>query len=292
MNKRYLGIVLAISSAVSFGLMPLVTKMLYAMGGNPIDILFYRNVLIGGVVLAVALLRGQSLKLTGKSYLLVFGASFLGHYATTILLFYSYYLIPSGMATTIHFSYPILVSVGAILLLKRPGNRWQYLALSLSAVGIALLFELSGGLRWQGILLSLASAVTYAAYILLIERAARRIQSPLQVAFYLNVFGSFCFGLHGFTVGAIDFNYDWQMWLWLVGFAVLVGLGGSFLMQLAIGYIGGQNAAIISTFEPITSIVIGVLLLAEVVTVKMAVGMALIIAAALIVIVVEGRSRN
>ncbi len=289
MNKKHIGIVLAIISAVIFGIMPLLTKLLYAMGGNPISILFYRNLFITALLGFVVAFQRKSLRLTGKAYLLLFGGAFLGLYVTTTLLFSSYYSIPSGMATTIHFSYPILVAVGSIFLAQRRKQLLKYVALLISAIGIALLFELSGAVNWHGIVLSFGSAITYAFYILLIEYSQLKALDAIVVAFYFNLFSTLTFGAHGLVSGEIGYAYAPQMWLLLVVFALLIGIGGSFFLQVAVVYIGGQSASIISTFEPITSILVGIWLLAEVVTPKMALGMALIIIAALIVIVLEGR---
>ncbi len=290
MNKKRLGIVLAVSSAVVFGIMPLMTKLLYQMGGNPVSIPFYRNFFISILLGFVVVAKRQPLKLSGKTYLLLFVASFFGLYITTMFLYLSYYSIPSGMATTIHFSYPILVSVGSIFLVRRRNQLLKYLALLISAIGMALLFEISAAVDWHGIVLSLISAITYAIYILLIEHSSLRTANPLVVAFYLNIFTTLTFGVHGMISGQISISYAPQTWLMMVGFALLIGIGGSFFIQLAIGYIGGQSAAIISTFEPITSIVIGILLLNEALTTKMTIGMTLIIVAALMVIIIEGGS--
>ncbi len=290
LNKKRLGIVLAVCSAIVFGIMPLMTKLLYQMGGNPVSIPFYRNFFISILLGFVVIAKRQPLKLSGKTYLLLFVAAFFGLYITTMFLYLSYYSIPSGMATTIHFSYPIIVSVGGIFLLKQRKQWLKYLALLISAVGLTLLFELSADVDWRGIALSLISAVTYAIYILQIEHSALRDVNPLVVAFYLNIFTTLTFGVHGLISGQISINYSPETWLLLIGFALIIGIGGSFFIQLAVGYIGGQSAAIISTFEPITSIIIGVLLLDEVIKAKMAIGMALIIAAALMVIILEGRA--
>ncbi len=196
------------------------------------------------------------------------------------------------MATTIHFLYPVLVSMGSIVILKRAKQPLMYLALLFSVIGIALLFEVSAQANWRGIVLSFLSAVTYAAYILMIEYSVLKILKPLVVAFYLNLFATLTLGTHGILTHSIAIDYSVDTWLILIVFALLVGIGGSIFMQLAIGYIGGQSAAILSTFEPITSIVIGLFLLSERLTVKMMFGMALIIIAALIVIVVEGRAER
>ncbi len=292
MKLKKRGIVLAIMSAVIFGIMPFMTKLLYTKGGNPISIPFYRNLFILIVLCVTVIIKRESLKLPFKTYAILFIASFFALHLTTLFLFIAYYSIPSGMATTIHFLYPILVSVGSIIVLRRVHHPLKYVALLFSVLGIILLFEVSTKANWQGIALSFLSAVTYAVYILMIEYSVLKTLRPLVVAFYLNLFATLTFGVHGVVTHSIAIDYSASTWLLLIVFSLLIGIGGSIFMQLAIGYIGGQSAAILSTFEPITSIVIGVFVLSEQLTLKMIVGMVLIIVAALIVIKVEGQNKT
>ncbi len=292
MKQKRRGIALAIMSAITFGIMPFMTKLLYTRGGNPISIPFYRNLFVLIVLGIAVIVKRQSVRLPLKTCAVLFIASFFALHLTTLFLFIAYYSIPSGMATTLHFLYPILVSIGSVIILRRANQSLKYLALLLSVIGIALLFDLSTKANWQGIVLSFLSAVTYAIYILIIEFSILKTLEPLVVAFYLNLFATVTFGIHGTIEHALSINYSASTWLLLIVFALAVGIAGSIFMQLAIGYIGGQSAAILSTFEPITSIVVGAFVLAEKLTLKMLSGMALIIIAALIVIVLEGNSKT
>ncbi len=289
MKSKLLGITFAIISAVVFGVMPLLTKALYQMGCNAISVPFYRYLIIA-IVFALYMRReGVSFKLQKSALWQVAIAAFCGVYITVVLLFKSYYLIPSGVATTVHFLYPVIVSVGGIVISKKLGQPLNYVALALSIIGIFLLFDISGSINWLGVVFCLIAAAGFAFYILFIEYSNLKYENALVLAFYFNVMGVVYFGAHGLISGEIALNYPPRAWGMLLIFAFLVGLGGSLAFQIAIGYIGGQSASILSTVEPITSIVIGALILDEVMTFKMAMGMALIIVAALIVIVLQGK---
>ncbi len=288
MKTKVLGITFAILSAVVFGVMPLLTKLLYQMGCNAISVPFYRYLIIAIAFALYMHYKGVSFKLQKSAPWQVMVTAFFGVYVTVVFLFKSYYLIPSGVATTVHFLYPVIVSIGGVIVSKRVGHPLKYLALALSIIGIFLLFEISGDVNWLGIVLCLIAAGGFAAYILFIEYSNLKYENSLVLAFYFNVLGVLFFGVHGLITGELAFNYPLRAWGLLLIFAFLVGVGGSLAFQIAIGYIGGQSASILSTVEPITSIVLGALVLDEAMNYKMAIGMALIIIAALIVIVLQG----
>ena len=109
------GFSLVILSAVLFGTMPFFAKQIYGMGGNSLTLCFHRFCLsIPFLYLIVRYKYKISLKITGREFrkILVLSLCCAG---TPLLLFQSYRYIPSGIATTIHFVYPILVLLGCVV---------------------------------------------------------------------------------------------------------------------------------------------------------------------------------
>ena len=103
------GYVMVIASAVLFGLMPLLAKEIYAMGGTALSLCVYRFLFSIPFLCAVVKgEKGQTFSITKEEAKKIFILS-LGCAGTPFLLFQSYQYISSGMATTIHFIYPVLV---------------------------------------------------------------------------------------------------------------------------------------------------------------------------------------
>ena len=115
--RQLKGVLLAMISSSTFGLIPLFALPAMQEGVGLDSVLFYRFAISAVFVGAYLLLRRVDLRITLKE----FGTMFLlgGAYAaTSLFLTASYLYIPSGVATTIHFLYPVLVTTIMIVFFK------------------------------------------------------------------------------------------------------------------------------------------------------------------------------
>ena len=194
--QRLSGVVYAILSSATFGLIPLFTVPLLARGVDSSTILCYRFLLASVVVAVVMLLTKRSFRLQRGQLWVVLLLSML-YALTAILLIQSYGYIPSGVATTIHFLYPLAVTLTMAWFFKTKTTVVTYVAVVISLVGVALLVwgSHSEGDFSRGVLLSLLSVVTYAAYIVGVMRSrASHIDSI--VFYFCGLFPSLSFSHH------------------------------------------------------------------------------------------------
>ena len=90
---------------------------------------------------------------------------------TALFLIYSYHYITSGVATTIHFLYPICVSFLMVVFFKEQKSKSLFLAASLSLIGVALMCWSGGGsIRLMGIGLAALTILTYGIYIVALNQ--------------------------------------------------------------------------------------------------------------------------
>src|SRR5690606_35882274 len=111
--------------------------------------------------------------------------SILGYSATAILLFMSYNYISSGMATTLHFTYPIFVVLGGIIFFKDKPNILKILCVIFCTAGVILFSNNDGGSSILGIALAFLSGITYSFYMLFLEKSSLKIMSTFKLTFYL-----------------------------------------------------------------------------------------------------------
>ena len=129
--NRTKGILLTIFSASSFGFIPLFAKIAYANGFNPYTFTLFRS-LFASIGLFI-LLKTRKINYTVKKeqYITLFKASLIGFSLAILTLSSSYNYMSTGLATTIHFIYPVAVMVGSIFsqysLLHSRANRRFFL---------------------------------------------------------------------------------------------------------------------------------------------------------------------
>lgn len=275
------GCLFVVFSAVIFGCMPLGASILYAEGVTPMALVFLRNLLC---LPALALLgrRQGGLRISRGAFGEIARAGFVGCCLTPVLLFTSYRYLASGVATVFHFCYPVVVVLGGILLRERISRRAVFCTL-LCVGGILLLFDPQSALSLPGAALALASGVTYATYILLLGRFRHREVSGFRLSFYISLVCAATTLALCLATGQLSLPQSPAGWLTALVFSLTLSVGAVVLFQQGTFLIGAQRAAILSTLEPITSLVAGALLLHETLTARVLCGAALTLLAAALV---------
>ena len=290
MNEKAKGYLLAVIAAASYGMNPLFALPLYADGMDTDSVLFFRY-LFAIPMLAVMLRtrRGNDFHLRGKDVLPLVVMGILVA-LSSLTLFEAYNYIDAGIASTILFVYPIMVALIMAALYKEKVTLQTGLCLLLALSGIAMLYQGGDGvtLSLTGTLLVLASALSYALYIVGVNRPGLKEMPTLKVTFYVLLFGISLFIVRIWTNDAISLPTRW--WLW--GNLVALGLfptAISFLCTTsAIQRIGSTPTAILGALEPLTAIFFGITLFGERLTARDCMGITLILVAVTVVIAGHG----
>lgn len=297
--KEIKGAVFVIISAVIFGCMPLAAKYLYANGCNSTSLVVYRYLLSLPILFVMALWeqrkpaeskkgRASEAKLTAVKrafrispfQLFQFFILSLGFTATPLLLFASYNYISSGSATTIHFSYPVFVILASILIFHEKADKTKLAAICFCVLGLVLFYEPGQQNGVQGILLALVSGVTYTFYMMYFDRSELKFIRPFKTNFFLSVFSAVLAILFALATGSFVLLKGTGL-LAAFAFSVMVTVVACVLFQIGIASIGAQKSAVLSTFEPITSVIMGVICFHEAVSLKTGIGVVFILAAVL-----------
>lgn len=289
------GIFYAALSSSTFGLAPLFTLLLLAGGYSPFEVLSYRWGVAALFLVVLGLLAGRSFRLTRAEFLTVFLLS-LFRAATSLSLVIAYQHIASGVASTIHFMYPLAVALVMMCIFRERGSVWVFAAIGMSIVGAVLLssgnIDFTQGNTTLGIVSATVSVVSYGGYIVGVRKSrAVGIDSTVLTCYVMGL-GALYFILGGLFTGGIRLEMHGLTWLCILGLALPATAVSNMTLVQAIKRIGPTLTSIFGAMEPLTAVVIGVAVFGEPFTGRGAAGMLLIVAAVSIVILCSDRTKD
>lgn len=257
------GTLCAIVSALVFGLTPILASITFSMGSNALTLTFYRNTMAIPVLLVILLIRKVDLRITFKEFLTLTAISTVFSATTTYILYAAYDYIGVGLSTTLHFLYPMFTVLFGWMLFKQKPDKVKIAALILATVGVALATGNSDSFAMTGIILAVASAVTYAGYMLGIEQTSIGKMDSMKAMFYMCIINGVAVSLFDLPGGNIVYVLE-PMALW---YTFIISVANSafayVLLIVGIRLIGAGNAAIFSMLEPVSGVIAGVIFLGE-----------------------------
>lgn len=294
MNRGQLikGYFLVILSAMIFGCMPLMVKNIYADGVNSLSVVLLRNLLSVPVVGILAYGERKSLKIPRKALPAIAVLGVTGCCVSPLLLFSSYFFVDSGTAMVLHFVYPAAVLVGGSLFCQERVSPGALASIAICILGISLFYSPGAALDWRGGLLAIVSGFAYAAYILMLSHFSYPQINGFLLNFWIFLINSAVLFLVCLAAGMLSFPASLSGWLWSLALAVIVNAGAVSMFQRGTRIIGGQQASILSTMEPTTSVFVGILAFGEVLTMRTGIGSALVILASILIVVSDMQSHK
>lgn len=299
------GYVAGIVTGVTYGLNPLFAVPLMRHGISVDEILFFRYVLAVVILGAWLAFKGANFRVSRKqmSRLLLLGVLFS---ISSLTLFESYNYIPSGVATTIVFLYPVLVAI--IMVFMRVYPTWQvWLSIAMTFAGVLFLGRSDGAgtIQLKGLALSFGSALAYAMFIVIINRSRTiRTVSNSLLTFYALLTGVVLFFVHGVItsyglsggvpVSSVLFRGldSIEVWGSLIGLAVMPTVISTAMLAMATRIIGPTKASVLGVFEPVTAILVGALAFGEKITVNIIIGIVLTMFAITFMIVSSSKKKR
>ena len=291
--KKYLGSLYIILSAILFGTMPLLAKVAYAHGSNAYTVAFSRF-LFGSIMLLIVIfmLPGCSARID-KYHMLELLKLSVAYALMPILLYTSYNYIDSGMATTLHFTYPVAVMLIMVIFYKSRLERKQVICAIFCLIGMSLLSSPDSHPSALGILLAVGSGIVYAVYIVLLGRSTAKELHPLTLAFWLALFSAAEIGAVALVSGNLVFSLDEVGWVAEIGMALFTTVFALVLFQRGLFLCGEVKASLLSTFEPLTGILVGVVAFGETLTLNKILGIiGVLLSAVLLVLPLGQRVEN
>ena len=272
--NRIKGILYAAVSSSTFGLAPFFSLTLLLAGFSAFEVLSYRW---GVATIALTLFgwcSGCSFRLEKKDFLVVLLLSLL-RAVTSFSLLIAYQNIATGVASTIHFMYPLAVSLVMMYFFQEKKSLWVMFAVFMSLLGAALLssgeLEAKNGDTIVGLVAACVSVFSYAGYIVGVRMTrAVRINSTVLTCYVMGL-GTVLYFIGALTTSGLQLVADGYTWLIILGLALPATAISNITLVRAIKYAGPTLTSILGAMEPLTAVVIGVFVFKELFTLNSAI---------------------
>lgn len=300
-SAKVFGTICGILAAVCYGTNPLGALKLYAQGMQTSSVLFYRFGL-AWVILAVVMLiralprkgrRVETLRVTRKEFgvLSALGVLFI---FSSLTLYLSFHVMDAGVASTILFTYPVMTAAIMALFFHEKTNWITISSIVLSFIGVALLYWGDGTTKLPigGVVLVLISALTYAVYIIVVNRSQLKMSS-FKINFYVLFYCALGMLVYSFLAGEpLTLPQNATSWFYVGWLAVVPAIMALTLMVYAAQLVGSTATAILGALEPLTAVLIGVFVFGEDFSLNLLIGIILILVAVTMIVVLPGRVRG
>ena len=201
-------------------------------------------------------------------------------------LFWGYDYMGAGVATTLHFTYPVFVTLLMLILFREKASWVTWLAIILAVYGVARL-SIGGEdhkFSFFGVGIVLLSALGYAAYITTVNKSHLRTMPNRKLAFYVFVFTTLLFAGKVSVTQTLQPIPDVLSGVNLVLLAVLPTVISNITLLLAVHHIGGTMTSVLGALEPVTAVCIGAFVFGEAFTWQQGLGIAMILVAVTLII--------
>ncbi|HWT20673.1 MAG TPA: DMT family transporter [Variovorax sp.] len=283
------GLILASLGAVAFSGKAIIVKLAYRYGVDAVTLIMLRMLFALPLFAVMAWWAGRGKPpLTLRDWLGVAGLGFSGYYLASFLDFAGLAYISASFERLILYLNPTLVLLFGWLLYRRRATRPQVLGMVVSYAGVLLVFghELwigsggkGGGAAAWGTFLVFLSAVSYAAYLVYSGEFVKRLGSLRLVGLATTVACLLCilqFVLMRPMSAAMQVAPE-VIWLSVLN-ATLCTAVPVLMVMMAIERIGPAMAAQTGMIGPLSTILMGVVILGEPFTAWIAAGTVLVIA--------------
>lgn len=284
------GIFYASVSSASFGFSPLFSLGLLAAGLSDFDVLSYRWLIAGIVLMIYALCKKKSLRL--NSFDEVWKVVLLSalRAITSVTLLIGYANISSGIASTINFMYPVIVTICMMLFFGEKRSLADIAAIGVSIFGVYLLasgdsIKVDGGNTRLGLICSLISAFSFAAYYIVMKQVRADKIEVVKFTTWIMMLSALYFIVCAFIFeGKITLVKDFDSWLNILGLGLWATMVSNITGVKAIRRIGPTHTSILGALQPVTAVILGVIFLGEHLYLRSCIGIILILAAVSVVV--------
>lgn len=290
MHRYVKGTLLGLLAAVCYGFIPTFTLPVRSAGLPDPSILFYRFGTAALLLGLVMLVLRKSFRVTRGELVSLIYVAFISD-GSALFLLDGYNYMSTGVATTIHFMYPVVTALLMIVFYHEARKLSTLLAALMAAVGVGVLsWQPEGthaGLR--GVVIVLISAVCYALYIIRVNRSRLRGMDSLRLTFYVMAVGALIFAAEALRQDRLCPVPTAGAALNLFLLALVCTVVTNLAVVGAVKRIGSTMTAVLGALEPLTAVAMGCLLLGEPLTLHVLLGVLLIIPAVVIIIFTRGR---
>ena len=291
MKTSFKGIAMTSGAGIIFGAFPIFTTLFVQFGGDVDTFNLYGFVLTVVFLAAYMLATKRSFRLPKQAVFFIVLAGLM-NVVTRVLLTYSYEYLDVGIATTIHFLYPLFAALLGTLLFRERMPVYKWIAFVIASASVSLFATgFSGGGQMIGIVLAVASAVCFALYMLITEKADLTHMDPIVFVFYVSLVSAVgCVGM-GAVNGTLVAAIPMKALIVLLLCAIVNNVVGFALQQQGVKYMGAAMTALFSLFEPVFSCIFGALFLQQAMGIRSVTGIVVILLCLVAIVALDNRKK-
>ena len=287
---RINGMFYAAISSASFGFSPLFTLGLLAAGLSSFDVLSYRWLIAGIVLMIYAWCKKKSLRLNsfGEAWKIIL-LSFLRS-VTSLSLLIGYANISSGISSTINFMYPVIVTLCMMVAFGEKRTWVDFVAIAGSFFGVYLLASgdsivVEGGNTKLGLVSSLISAFSFAAYYIVMKQVKADKIEVVKFTTWMMMMSAFYFIVCALIFeGRLTIVTDTKSWLGILGIGLWATMVSNITGVKAVRRIGPTLTSVLGALQPLTAVILGVTFLGEHLYLRSIFGITIILIAVSIIV--------
>ena len=274
-----MGPALCLFSAACFGALAIFGKFAYAAGVTPATALLVRFALAAAILAVLLALRRTRTPPRRRAVLIALGLGAVGYATQAGLYFAALEVMDASMLSLILYTYPVLVTIGAVALGRDRLTPRRTAALAAASAGTVLVLLGAGGGGFQplGALLGFGAAVTYTVYILVADTVVHDLP-PVMLTTLVMAGAAGGLAARALVTGGVDFGFRPAGWGWLAAIAVVSTVLAALAFFAGLRRTGPSTAAILSTFEPVVTTGLATLVLGESLTAAQLAGGVLVLA--------------
>lgn len=282
MQRQTVGVLFVLFASACFGTLAIFGKYAAATGLNTTTLLTYRFVIGTAVLWLGFAVFGRAVRLRGHHLRIALGLGFL-YAAFSGLFFWGLLYVPAGVAGITFYTFPVLVYVLSIRFLHERLTQRKVLALAIALGGVGLIVTgNTSDIDVIGVVLVFLAACGYAMYVTGSRAVLATIPADLLAGTAL-IATAATYVIFGGMSGRLATPGGFDQWAIILGIAV-VGTAIPLLLYVSgLARIEASHAAVISTAEPVVTVVLGVVLLGESLALPIVLGGGLVILGVLII---------
>ena len=272
------GYLFAAIAAASYGTNPIFAIPLYREGISVTSVLFMRYAMAVAIMFVATMIKSPKAFVIKPKYVGLLAFMGILMVLSSIALFESYKYLSAGIASTLLFFYPVMVAVIMAIFYKERLTKKSWACLVTAFLGVVILSKNDDGgfISLLGLTLVMLSSLSYAIYLVYINRGPMKKINTSTITFYV-ILGGFLFMIpYCLLDGGLMLPKTTPAWINAIGLGFFPTVISLIFTSRAIALIGSTETAIFGALEPLTAVILGILILGETLTITPAIGMILI----------------
>ena len=257
--QRVTGILLIAISAASFGTLAIFGRLLYAEGLDTFTMLFLRFGFATLLMAAILIMRRERVP-RGKVLLQLIGMGALGYVGQSFSYLSAIKFASAGLVALLLYLYPVFVFTLSVIILRERVTSIKIIALVVALMGTGLTVDPAGG-QLYGILLAIAAALIYSVYIIVGTNVMKHV-SPVQSSLVIFASAATVYGIL-MAFNGVHSPSTTSGWLGIAGIVLIATVVPVATFLAGLERIGPTHAAMLSTLEPVVTVLLAGLIFGE-----------------------------